>query len=655
MADLPLPKQFGRYRIIRRLGQGGMGSVYLAEDTQLGRRVALKVPHFGPGDGPEARERFFREARTAATLDHPSLCPVHDVGEVDGRLYLTMAFIEGKPLAEAIPAGGVPPRQAAALVRRLALGLEEAHARGVVHRDLKPANVMLKVTSRGQEPVIVDFGLAHRADPSEVRVTRSGQMLGTLGYMAPEQIRGDPKAIGPACDIYALGVILYELLTGELPFQGTGLAVAGQILTQDPVSPGKLRPGVDPVLESICLKAMARKVEDRHVSMGPLAAQLGEFLRPGSVSVSVSRPVLPPEDGGTSWLRPALAGLAIAGVVLVLALIVAGMTGRLALPGRDRDGVIVLEGVPEGAEVLLDGVAVAVQRRAGDGLGEIRIPPGRGTLEVRKRGYAPFTEEVTLDTGERERVRVRLVPVSADAEEITNTIEMKLVRIPAGEFLMGSPDSDNEATPDEKPQHSVRITRPFYLGVHEVTQGQYRAITGANPSYFKGSDELPVEQVSWEEAVAFCTALTKRERGSLGGAIYRLPTEAEWEYACRAGSRRRFGFGDDVSRLGDVAWYSSNSDRKTHPVGQKRPNAFGLYDMHGNVWEWCGDWFDASYYRQSPGADPPGPSQAANRVTRGGGWASHPRHARSANRIRMIPGPRLDSLGFRVARVQPGP
>src|SRR5262249_44134043 len=236
-ASRPLPEQFGRYRIIRRLGQGGMGSVYLAEDTQLGRRVALKVPDLGSEDGSEARERFLREARTAATLDHPSLCPVHDVGEIDGRLYLTMAYIEGKSLAEAIPAGGVPLRQAAALVRKLAAAMREAHAKGIVHRDLKPANVMIKLTSKGQEPVIVDFGLAHRADPSDVRVTRTGQVLGTLGYMSPEQIRGERAEIGPACDIYALGVILYELLTGELPFRGSGPAVAGQILVQAPPPP----------------------------------------------------------------------------------------------------------------------------------------------------------------------------------------------------------------------------------------------------------------------------------------------------------------------------------------------------------------------------------------------------------------------------------
>ncbi len=241
----PFPRPFGRYRLLKRLGEGGMGSVYLAEDTALGRRVALKIPLFGAEESAEGRERFYREARAAATLDHPYLCPVYDVGEIDGQLYLTMAYIEGKSLAESLRGEGLPPRQVAALVGKLAVALEAAHAKGVVHRDLKPANVMIKASGQRREPVIVDFGLARRDDADAVRVTKTGQVMGTLGYMAPEQVRGD-KTIGPACDVYALGVMLYELLTGRLPFNGSGLAVAGQILTQDPLPPRSTGPRSTP-------------------------------------------------------------------------------------------------------------------------------------------------------------------------------------------------------------------------------------------------------------------------------------------------------------------------------------------------------------------------------------------------------------------------
>jgi formylglycine-generating enzyme required for sulfatase activity len=238
---------------------------------------------------------------------------------------------------------------------------------------------------------------------------------------------------------------------------------------------------------------------------------------------------------------------------------------------------------------------------------------------------------------------------------ITNTIGMKLVLIPAGEFVMGSPDSDKDAQEDEKPQHRVRITRPFYLGATEVTQGQYRAVTGQSPSFFKGSDDLPVEQVSWSDAVAFCNRLNERERGSLGGAMYRLPTEAEWEYACRAGSTTRYSSGDDPASLSEFAWYHGNSDGKTHPVGQKRQNAFHLFDMHGNVWEWCSDGYGPDYYKGSSPSDPTGASHDSVRMMRGGSWSFIPQGGcRSANRFGLATGERDVSEGFRVARVQSG-
>jgi len=250
------------------------------------------------------------------------------------------------------------------------------------------------------------------------------------------------------------------------------------------------------------------------------------------------------------------------------------------------------------------------------------------------------------------------------ASTITNTLGMKLVLIPSGEFLMGSPDSDSEALDDEKPQHRVRTMRPFYLGVTEVTQGQYRALNNENPSRFKGSDDLPVENVSWDDAIAFCNKLSEREGlkpyyqlgtgAPSGGDGYRLPTEAEWEYACRGGNTTRYSFGDDATRLAEFGWYQGNSDRKTHPVGQKGPNAWGLYDMHGNVWEWCGDGYKTSYYKESPPTDPSGASQAALRVLRGGSWSSRPRFARSALRYGYTPALRRDDVGFRVARVQSG-
>jgi len=229
---------------------------------------------------------------------------------------------------------------------------------------------------------------------------------------------------------------------------------------------------------------------------------------------------------------------------------------------------------------------------------------------------------------------------------ITNSIGMRMILIPAEEFLMGSPDSDSDASADEKPQHRVKITRPFYLGVCPVTQEEYERVMGENPSHFQGDPQRPVEQVSWDDAVEFCRRLSEKE-----GKTYRLPTEAEWEYACRAGSTTKWCFGDSESQLGEYAWYTVNSRSTTHPVGKKEPNDWGVYDMHGNVWEWCADWYAQDYYGGSPTDDPKGPSSGALRVLRGGSWGGVPGYSRSANRFRgSPPADRYFLLGFRLAR-----
>jgi len=226
---------------------------------------------------------------------------------------------------------------------------------------------------------------------------------------------------------------------------------------------------------------------------------------------------------------------------------------------------------------------------------------------------------------------------------ITNSIGMKMVLIPAGEFMMGSPEGEGGTL--ERPQHRVRITKPFYLGVYEVTQEQYEKVMGANPSEFLGPTR-PVERVTWDGAVNFCRKLGQQE-----GKSYRLPTEAEWEYACRAGTTTQYGFGDDVSALGEYAWYNKNA-KSTHPVGGKRANGWGLYDMHGNVREWCADWHAPGYYAVSPAEDPIGPDSGTTRVLRGGAWTDRPVVLRSGFRDCVKPVTRRSVSGFRAARTE---
>jgi formylglycine-generating enzyme required for sulfatase activity len=238
---------------------------------------------------------------------------------------------------------------------------------------------------------------------------------------------------------------------------------------------------------------------------------------------------------------------------------------------------------------------------------------------------------------------------------VVNSIDMVLVPIPAGEFMMGSPESESESESEsgrqsDETQHLVKITKPFYLSAHEVTQAQYEQVMGNNPSNYKGATK-PVETVNWHEAVAFCGKLSEQE-----GVEYHLPTEAAWEYACRAGTSTVYSFGDDASGLGEYAWYRDNSSGTTRPAGEKLPNAWGLYDMYGNVAEWCQDWY-GPYESLQVVSDPAGAASSNRRVLRGGALSDLPRNVRAAYR-NADPSATLRSTvppnyGFRLARTIP--
>ena len=231
-----------------------------------------------------------------------------------------------------------------------------------------------------------------------------------------------------------------------------------------------------------------------------------------------------------------------------------------------------------------------------------------------------------------------------------------MVFIPPGTFRMGSPTTEADREPlapsvSEGPQTAVTISHGFWMGIHEVTQKEYQAVIGTNPSGFTGDLNRPVDSVSWSDATNYCGKLTQRERvaGRIStNSVYRLPTEAEWEYACRAWTSTRFSYGDDpdYSNFSDYGWDDSNSEATTHPVGQKLPNPWGLYDMHGNVGEWCQDWYGP--YSGGTALDPQGPATGSNRVSRGGPWLRPGSFCRSAFRIAIPPEGGGDGAGFRV-------
>jgi formylglycine-generating enzyme required for sulfatase activity len=225
----------------------------------------------------------------------------------------------------------------------------------------------------------------------------------------------------------------------------------------------------------------------------------------------------------------------------------------------------------------------------------------------------------------------------------TNSIGIEFVLIPAGSFPMGAEKNFEGALEHEKPQHRVSISKPFYLGKYEVTQAQWTAVMNSNPSTFEGQSN-PVVNVSWDEAQEFVKRLNQKE----GTSRYRLPTEAEWEYAARAGTSSIWFFGDDAGALSSYAWFDGNSGETTHPVGQKQPNPWGLYDMHGNVWEWVQDWYGERYYSSSMSTDPKGPSTGSSRVRRGGSWGRSAKYCRSAYRSSYSPDFHSDGVGFRL-------
>ena len=445
-----LPAEFGRYRVLRMLGKGGMGAVYLAEDSQLGRQVALKLPFFDPQESPARIERFSREARSAAALHHPNICTVFDAGEINGRPFITMAYLPGTPLEQQI-GGPVPMAQlrAAEIARKIAQALEHAHIKGTIHRDLKPANVMLMPDG---EPVVMDFGLAKLAakpDPNEAKLTRDGGIVGTPSYMSPEQVRGDNQSIGAATDIYSLGVLLFEMVAGTTPYSGPMGAVLGQILVANVPHLQEFRPDAHARLDAICQKAMAKEPHARFRNMAEFSEALGEYLAPAAPSVSRSSVLAPPipipemvnvalvaeeeteeeeiapepvknftrrkaAAKSRGWHPGIFVGIAVG--ILGLGLLAAWAGGVFKV--KTKEGTIELTGLAEDSEVFVDGEKVTVTWAKGKQTAELRVKQGTHKVEVRKDGFTAFGEEVTLEDKGRKVLSAKLTkPVAMVSEK----------------------------------------------------------------------------------------------------------------------------------------------------------------------------------------------------------------------------------------------
>jgi serine/threonine protein kinase len=334
------PRSVGEYELLGEIGRGGMGVVYKARDRRLGRLVAVKMIRSAAHASPAEAARFLAEARAKALLDHPNIVPVYEVGEADGLPYLAMALVEGGSLQERLAAGPLPAGEAARLVRQVAEAIQHAHGRGVLHRDLKPHNVLLQMGngergmgSGGQAalhspfpvphspleacvPKVTDFGLARLA--GQEGLTATGEVLGTPGYMPPEQAGGRAQDVGPHSDVYSLGAVLYCLLTGRPPFQAAGVAETLRLVReQEPVPPRRLNPAVPRDLETVCLKCLEKNPRRRYATAAGLAQELARFERGEPVLAAPAGPL----THAAKWMRrrPAIAGLLATSVFLAVA------------------------------------------------------------------------------------------------------------------------------------------------------------------------------------------------------------------------------------------------------------------------------------------------------------------------------------------------
>jgi formylglycine-generating enzyme required for sulfatase activity/serine/threonine protein kinase len=668
---------FADYELLEEVGRGGMGVVYKARHQRLDRIVALKVLR-SRGTGEE-RNRFEREAQAVARLQHPNIVQVYEVGETAGEAFVSLEFVEGQSLARRLHGTPLPARQAAELIEILARAMHYAHKKGIIHRDLKPSNIMIRLGDGTFEPVIVDFGLARCIESGGSRLTASGLFIGTWQYMTPEQLCGEPDALGAGCDIYALGVIMYELLTGRLPFDAPGQVVRG-----NPASPSSYRADVDPRLETICLKAMAASSAARYVSMGDLASAVADYLRskpqiagPGNLvpnsgdraaisQASTAPDALPAEMAAVPQGPELVAGPLATNTPaqrVRKATPVAIDGSRLPATPRAWYHQLVVTGITCAL------IAIAFGSLAGGVLSRNSPTPAA----FRNADIKPFRpppkprDVVHLDPqpldctgingvsadGVRTAQKAWAKYLGRDVEEhveIASGVTMTFVLVPPGKFLMGS-------TPDETGKngryhnetlHVVTLTEPFDLGITEVTQAQYAALTGKSPSYHEGSSR-PVEQVTWDDADAFGRSLTKK---LADGYVYRLVTEAEWEYSCRGGrpSSETFGVGDGRSLTSREANINGTLGQ-TSNAGSYAASALGLYDMHGNVWEWCADWMKP--YSEDAVTNNPRVVGGPFRVARGGCYNEPAVECRSALR-QGSPAERRDCwVGFRLARSIP--
>ncbi len=650
--------RLGHYEIETVLGHGAFGIVAKGFDDKLHRVVAIKLMNPELATTSPPRKRFLREARSAAAVTHENVVAVYAVEE-EPIPYLAMEFIAGQTLQQRMDNKG--PFEVADLLKvgqQVASGLAAAHAVKLIHRDIKPSNILL-TGGVIEKAKISDFGLARAVD--DASMTSSGLIAGTPMYMAPEQARGE--TLDHRADLFSLGTVLYQMASGRPPFRAANtVAVLKRVCEDTPRPLDDVIPETPDWLQSIIFRLLEKDREDRFQSaqeVADLLARCQRELEHGGKVVSVAPPgsvvandAVSNKPTKSTWLKPLWVSVLCTLAVLMLTIVGPKLARWFDMPIptlRQAESIAASGSTDEGTITTWHGWPADAP------------PPA----------IAPFNAE-QAQHHQAAWAKYLGVPV-----EYTNSLGMKFRLIPPGEFLIWSTPEVAATIKDVFPGDRVILTQPIYLGVNEVTQAEYEKVMGVNPSHFAPigtgkeavagliTTEHPVEMVSWYDAAEFSANLSKQENlkpfyfregdtiAPLDGTGYRLPSEAEWEFACRAGTPTMYWIGDKDEDLVRAGWFIGNSGDRTHAAGELKANPFGLADIHGNVWEWVQDGWDATFdgqFQDKPAINPNVPFYAcAQRVLRGGHWQDSAFNCRSSNRLANVPTNLNFNLGFRVS------